>query len=59
MLYLIQIGSAKTFRLARDIDPKYGVAFDRARVRGVEAIAWKCRIEQGGIEIDSPVPIGE
>ena len=59
MLYLIQIGSAKTFRLARDIDPKYGAAFDRARSRGVEAIAWKCRIEEGGIEIDAPVPIRE
>ena len=57
MLYLIQIGSAKQFKLARDIDPKYGAAYDRARSRGVEAIAWKCRIEQGGIEIDSPVPI--
>jgi sugar fermentation stimulation protein A len=59
MLYLIQIGSAERFALARDIDPKYGAAFDRARERGVEAIAWKCRIEEGGIEIDAPVPIGE
>jgi sugar fermentation stimulation protein A len=59
MLFLIQIGSAARFTLARDIDPKYGAAFDRARSRGVEAIAWKCRIEEGGIEIDSPVPISE
>jgi sugar fermentation stimulation protein A len=59
MLFLIQIGSAKEFKLARDIDPKYGAAFDRARKRGVEAIAWKCRIEEGGIEIDAPVPINE
>jgi len=57
MLYLIQIGSAKEFRLARDIDPKYGAAYDRARSRGVEAMAWKCRIDEGGIEIDAPVPI--
>ena len=42
MLYLIQIGSASRFALARDIDPKYGAAFDRARARGVEAIAWRC-----------------
>jgi sugar fermentation stimulation protein A len=59
MLYLIQIGSAKCFALARDVDPKYGAAFDRARSRGVEAIAWTCRIEHGGIEIDAPVPIAE
>jgi len=59
MLYLIQIGSAKQFKLARDIDPKYAAAFDRARARGVEAMAWKCRIDEGGIEIDAPVPINE
>jgi sugar fermentation stimulation protein A len=57
MLYLIQIGSASRFSLARDIDPKYGAAFDRARSRGVEAIAWRCRIECGGIEIAAPVAI--
>jgi sugar fermentation stimulation protein A len=57
MLYLIQIGSAERFSLARDIDPRYGAAFDRARSRGVEAIAWKCRIDCDGIEIEAPVPI--
>lgn len=57
MLYLIQIGSASRFALARDIDPKYGAAFDRARTRGVEAIAYKCAIECGGIEIASAVPV--
>jgi sugar fermentation stimulation protein A len=39
MLYLVQIGSARRFSLARDIDPRYGTAFDRARSRGVEAMA--------------------
>jgi sugar fermentation stimulation protein A len=57
MLYLIQIGSAERFSLARDIDPKYGAAFDRARSRGVEAIAWGCRIDHGGIELAAPVRI--
>jgi sugar fermentation stimulation protein A len=55
MLYLIQIGSAARFALARDIDPKYGAAFDRARSRGVEAMAWKCMITMDGIEIAEPV----
>jgi sugar fermentation stimulation protein A len=59
MLYLIQIGSAQSFKLARDIDPKYGAAFDRARGRGVEAIAWRCRIERESITIDASVPIVE
>ena len=59
MLYLIQIGSASRFALARDIDPKYGAAFDRARARGVEAIAWRCRIDRDGIEVAVPVPIVE
>src|SRR4051812_23823709 len=40
MLYVIQIGSADRFALARDIDPAYGLAFDRARAAGVEAIAY-------------------
>ena len=43
--------------MARDIDPKYGAAFDRARSRGVEAIALRCRIDRNGIEIEGPVPI--
>ena len=59
MRYLIQIGSAKRFSLERDIDPKYGAAFDRARSRGVEAMAWRCVITQNGIEIATPVPIVE
>jgi sugar fermentation stimulation protein A len=59
MLYLIQIGSAQSFKFARDIDPKYGAAFDRARGRGVEAIAWRCKITRATIAIDAPVPIAE
>ena len=57
MLYLIQIGSATRFALARDIDPKYGAAFDRARARGVEAIAWRCTLSCDLIALDSPVPV--
>jgi sugar fermentation stimulation protein A len=59
MFYLIQIGSAERFALARDIDPKYGSAFNRARSRGVEAMAWKCMITMDGIEIAEPVPMVE
>jgi sugar fermentation stimulation protein A len=57
MLFLIQIGSAARFALARDIDPAYGAAFDRARAAGVEAIAYRCRIEHAAITLAGPVPI--
>ncbi len=59
MLYLIQIGSARCFKLARDIDPAYGKAFDAARAAGVEAIAYRCGISREGIEVVEPVPIAD
>jgi sugar fermentation stimulation protein A len=57
MLYLIQICSAQHFALARDIDPAYGAAFDRARAAGVEAIAYRCTVANEGLDITAPVPI--
>lgn len=57
MLYLIQICSTDRFALARDIDPAYGAAFDRARTRGVEAIAYRCAIAGEGIDVVAAVPI--
>jgi sugar fermentation stimulation protein A len=59
MLFLIQIGSARRFKLARDIDPVYGAAFDAARAIGVEALAYRCGISHEGIEVVEPVPIAE
>ena len=57
MLFLIQIGSADRFALARDIDPAYGIAFDRARAAGVEAIAYRCALTTDGIMVAGAVPI--
>jgi sugar fermentation stimulation protein A len=57
MLFVIQIGSATAFALARDIDPAYGLAFDRARARGVETLAWACGLTIEGIEVVRPVPL--
>jgi sugar fermentation stimulation protein A len=57
MLFVIQIGSARRFKLARDIDPGYGQAFDAARRAGVEAIAYRCSMLREGIAIAAPVPI--
>jgi sugar fermentation stimulation protein A len=57
MLFLIQIGSASRFALARDIDPAYGAAFDRARAVGMEAVAYRCLIEHAAITLAGPVAI--
>jgi sugar fermentation stimulation protein A len=57
LLFVIQIPSAERFAVARDIDPAYAAAFDRARARGVEMLAWRCNVNLDGIEIVAPVPI--
>jgi sugar fermentation stimulation protein A len=57
MLFLVQIASATQFALARDIDPIYGLAFDRARQAGVEAIAYRCSITHQAIAVTGPVLI--
>lgn len=57
LLFLIQIGSAARFALARDIDPRYGAAFDRAHSAGVEALALRCNLDCSGIEVAGPVPL--
>ncbi|MEW6645143.1 MAG: DNA/RNA nuclease SfsA [Pseudomonadota bacterium] len=57
MLYVIQMGSATAFTLARDIDPAYGRAFDRARTAGVEALAYTCTLSPEEIVLARPVPL--
>ena len=57
VLFVIQIQSADRFALARDIDPAYAEAFDRARAKGVQMLAWNCTVNLGGIDMAAPVPI--
>ncbi len=59
MLFLVQIGSAEKFRLARDIDPAYGTAFDLARKTGVEALAYRCALSCEGIAVAERIAIAE
>jgi sugar fermentation stimulation protein A len=59
MVFMVQIGSADRMALARDIDPRYAAAFDRARTVGVEAIAYRCVISVEGIAVAGAVPVAE
>ena len=56
-LFVIQIASAERFAIAADIDPAYAAAFKRARAKGVQMLAWRCKTGLDGIEIEAPVPV--
>lgn len=57
MLYVVQRGDCRRFRLADDIDPAYALAFARARAKGVEALCYGCKIGRTAIELAGPIPI--
>lgn len=59
LLFVIQIPSADRFALARDIDPAFAAACDRARREGLEVLAWRCAVSLDGIAIAAPVPLVE
>ncbi|MAH83083.1 MAG: sugar fermentation stimulation protein SfsA [Rhodospirillaceae bacterium TMED8] len=52
MFYLVQRGDCSAgVTIARDIDPKYGYALDKARNAGVEVIAYGCKLNLNEIKI--------
>lgn len=57
MLFCIQRGDGDRLALARDIDPKYGEAFDRARAAGVEMLAWDCAVTKEAIALRQAVTV--
>lgn len=59
MIFLVQRGDCRRFRLCRDLDPAYCAAFDRATARGVEAFALRCQISPEAITPTDLIPIEE
>ena len=57
MVYVVQREDCRHFSIARDLDPAYAAAFERALQRGVEAICWDCRVTTNSIELRAPLPI--
>lgn len=58
-LYVVQRPDCKTFALARDIDPTYAEAFDKARQSGVEILCYTCAISLDKINLANTLPILE
>ena len=57
MVYLIQRNDAKSLSLARDVDARYGEAYDKAVKAGVEVIAVRCKLSTDAIMVDKTVPM--
>ncbi len=57
MLYLIQRDDAESLGFAADIDPTYVESLEWAISNGVEAIAYSCKLDENGIELDRAVPL--
>lgn len=57
MVYLVQRADCQRFSLAGDIDPAYAQGFARARERGVEAIAYACRLSEEEIVVERPLEL--
>lgn len=57
MLYLVQYPGSERLTFAADIDPTYALAFRRAAARGVEAIAYVCRVDPTMIEVSHRIPL--
>jgi sugar fermentation stimulation protein A len=56
MLYVIQMQGI-SFSLAPDLDPAYARAFAKARQRGVEALAYTCKVTLDAVTIDRRIPM--
>jgi len=55
MVYLIQRSDAKSFSLARDIDPEYFKTWTKATKSGVESIAMACTMGDDTISCDTAI----
>ncbi|WP_181707567.1 DNA/RNA nuclease SfsA [Chthonobacter rhizosphaerae] len=57
MVFLVQRADCSVLTIAGDIDPAYAAAFTLARARGVEALAYACRITPTEIVAERAIPI--
>jgi sugar fermentation stimulation protein A len=59
MVFLVQRGDAKRFKLAADIDPAYSAAFQAATAAGVEMLCYRCRLSPAEITVDTRLKIAD
>lgn len=59
MIYLIQRHDCTRFSICADLDPPYALAFKRAKSRGVEAYAVRCRVSPEEIVPSGLIPVDD
>jgi len=57
VLFVVQRGDCRGFRVAGDLDPAYNRAFEAARAAGVEALCYACNVSEAGIDIAGSLPL--
>ena len=57
MYYLTQREDCDTFTVARDIDPDYAVALEKAMKAGVEVICYGCKLTTEDIRVIAPLSL--
>jgi len=57
MVYLVQRGDCRRFKVAEDIDPTYAKGLKKAVAEGVEAVCYSCEVTPDGITIAKPLTL--
>ena len=55
ILYLIQREDCKTFKIAKDIDQEYKIAFSKALKNGVMVLCYDCKLSDEGIKLNNQI----
>ena len=57
MVFVVQRDDATSFSPHDEADPAFGQALREAAQAGVEVYAYKCRVSEGEVTLDAPLPV--
>ena len=55
ILYLIQREECNSFKIAKDIDKNYGIAFEKAESKGIKILCYNCKLSNEEIIINKQI----
>lgn len=57
MLYIINREDATTFSPAKEIDPRYSLLLEKAKEKGVEILAYQCKLSPEEVTLSHPIAV--